>query len=224
MPSEARKQLEKRRLNGAKLLRAGCCVAEVARRLEVSWSAVSKWEHALRAKEPAALRSPHNQFRKPRLGQDQLRRIAWALRRPPKQSGFIDCKAWTLPVVAQLIGRIAQYYGGVSRFTARRVLHCLGFRCERKVYRPRKDAEEVREHWLPSDPCGRGKVCPKLGRGARADRGRIEKAQSENRYSSNQVNGPTPPPTGTTEASCASGGVNITKNGRFENQRCAISQ
>lgn len=147
MPHLDRKELQKRRLRGAKFLRAGYTVAKVARRLGVSWSAAKKWQHIRKSKGEAKLRSPENQFRKPPLDKHDLRRIAKALRRSPKQEGFADCAVWTLPLVALLIARIAHYGQKVSRYTARRVLHYLGFKCGKMVGRPRKDATSRTQHW-----------------------------------------------------------------------------
>lgn len=152
MPSKARKLLEERRLQGVGLLNRGKSVAEVARLLGVSWSAVAKWRDAVRTNGEKALKTPKNQFRAPPLDDAQLRRIGRALRRRPEQEGFTD-HVWTLPLVALLIGRKAHYYEKVSRWTARRVLHHLGFRCAGRFHRRRKDATAEPIHWLPPDSC-----------------------------------------------------------------------
>ena len=94
--------LEARRTRAAKLLRQGRSQSDVARELEVSRQAVSKWARALDDDGARGLRS-RGPLGPPReIDRDQLARVlgivfAWA-----QKDGIVP-NAWTAPRVAELI-------------------------------------------------------------------------------------------------------------------------
>src|SRR5436309_2547469 len=100
-------QLEERRLEAGRLLRAGrLSQAEIARRLGVSRMAVSQWAEQLTHSPQglAALRRRHKPGRPPRLTTQQWQDLLDVLAEGAMRSGFAT-ERWTLPRVRAVIGR-----------------------------------------------------------------------------------------------------------------------
>ena len=98
-------QLEERRLAAGPLLRGGRLTkAEIARRLEVSPTAVSQWEKQLRdgTRGLKSLRRHPQPGRPPRLNPAQWEELLEILAHGAKRSGF-DTERWTLPRVRAVI-------------------------------------------------------------------------------------------------------------------------
>ena len=102
--AEQLKDLERRRLLGAGLLRQGVPQAEVARRVGVHRQSVSRWAEQLQRGGRRALQSAGRIGRKPRLGPAELKCIVRGLERGPEALGY-ETGLWTAWRVADLIER-----------------------------------------------------------------------------------------------------------------------
>ena len=83
--AEQLKELERRRLRGARLLRQGVPQAEVTRQVGVHRQSVSHWAEQLRYGGRQELMSAGRIGRKPRLGPSELKHIVRGLERARKR-------------------------------------------------------------------------------------------------------------------------------------------
>ena len=124
------KELERRRLRAAELLRGGMAQAEVARACEVSRNAVSLWAKAL--------------GRPARLSPAQCSQLIRALKRGALAAGHAT-ELWSLGRVGQLIERC---FG--PRYSATqvwRILGKLGWSCQRPGARAIERDERAIRRW-----------------------------------------------------------------------------
>jgi len=142
--AEQLKELEQRRLLGARLLRQGVPQAEVARRVGVHRQSVSRWAEQLQLGGRQALKSAGRIGRKPRLGPAELKRILRGLQRGPEALGY-ETGLWTVWRVADLIEREC----GVkfSAVQAWRILRQLGWTPQRPTGRALERDEETIRRW-----------------------------------------------------------------------------
>lgn len=136
------KELEKRRLKGARLLLRGMSKAEVARRLGVTRQTVAAWEQRLAAGGRAALK--RGALGRPRqLAAEQERELGRIILAGALAAGF-PTELWTLPRIGKVI---AQRFG-VEYSTGHlwHLLRRLGFSCQKPEKRAlqRNEAEIVR--------------------------------------------------------------------------------
>lgn len=153
------KALEKRRLQGAKLLLRGVSKAEVARRLGVARQTVAAWERRLAEGGRQALK--RGVLGRPRrLNAEQERELGKILMAGALAAGF-PTELWTLPRIGKLIAKRF----GVAYSTGHlwHLLRRLGFSCQKPEKRAtqRNEAEIVRwkRHTWPAlkkKPSGRG--------------------------------------------------------------------
>jgi transposase len=137
------KALEKRRLNGAKLLAQGVSQAEVARRLEVKRQSVSEWAGLLKAKGFEGLK--RRQRGRPRqLSDAQCAELSAMLVKGAIAQGFPN-ELWTLQRVAKLIKERfgVEYSTGHMWYLLRR----LGFSAQRPERRALQRDEQAIERW-----------------------------------------------------------------------------
>ena len=96
--------LQQRRLQAAKLFRAGETLAFVARALHASRQSASRWYQAWKRGGLAALRAAGRAGRKPKLHRRQLEQVERLLCQGARAHGF-GTDLWTLPRVAAVIER-----------------------------------------------------------------------------------------------------------------------
>jgi transposase len=144
-------QLEERRLEAGRLLRAGrLSQAEIARRLGVSRMAVSQWAQRLRDRTRgfATLKRRPHPGRPPRLTPRQWQEVLGILKRGAMRSGF-ETERWTLPRVRAVIeGRFGVMYHP-SYLSVR--LRDLGWTPQVPSVRARERDEELIRAWLDRD-------------------------------------------------------------------------
>jgi transposase len=144
-------QLEERRLEAGRLLRAGrLSQAEIARRLGVSRMAVSLWAARLAhdSQRSAALRRRPKPGRPPRLTASQWEELLGILSKGPKQFGF-ETERWTLPRVRAVIERHFGVTYHVDYLSVR--LRGLGWTAQVPAVRARERDEELIRAWLDRD-------------------------------------------------------------------------
>ncbi|NNN18098.1 MAG: IS630 family transposase, partial [Thermoplasmata archaeon] len=93
---------EKRRRLAYRWLRQGVPRAEVARRLEVSWAAVGKWEKRRLAEGPNSWREKRHPGAVPKLTPEQKARLKTILLNGARAHGY-PTDLWTLKRLAEVI-------------------------------------------------------------------------------------------------------------------------
>ena len=96
--------LERRRLEGLKLLRQGLNQSEVARRVKVCSQTVSRWARTVAERGEKALKAAGRAGRLPLLDFRQRQHLVSLLLEGPEKLGY-ETPLWTYPRVADLIER-----------------------------------------------------------------------------------------------------------------------
>ena len=96
--------LERRRLEGLRLLRQGLNQSEVARRLGVCSQSVSRWAKTLKESGEKGLKAAGRAGRLPLLDARQRQQLVKRLLEGPEKLGY-ETPLWTCPRVADLIER-----------------------------------------------------------------------------------------------------------------------
>jgi transposase len=137
-------ELERRRIEGARLLRKGVSQAEVARRVGVSRQSVNRWAEAMDRGGSEALRSTGFRGRRPGLSDQQIEQLEEILEKGPEAQGFVT-SLWTLKRVG---GVIEQTFG--RRYSTSNVwclLQRMRWSCQRPEGRARERDEEKIRDW-----------------------------------------------------------------------------
>lgn len=137
-------QLEKRRVEALRLLRAGQNLSEVARWLGASKSSVFRWYRTYRRHGRQGLRPKPIPGRPPKLNARQQARLARWLLRGPLACGY-RTDLWTLKRIAQLIEerwRVRYHPNHVWR-----LLVSMGWSCQKPETRARERDEAAIAHW-----------------------------------------------------------------------------
>ena len=139
-----RVQLERRRLQAARLLQNDVSEADVARRVGVHRQSVNRWARQLAAGGRQALKRAPRTGRPPQLSAADVRRIEQGLTRGPEALGY-RTSLWTSWRVADLIERVC----GVTYSTvhAWRVLRALGWTPQRPAGRALERNEAAIRRW-----------------------------------------------------------------------------
>ena len=144
MKTNLAKLREQLRMKAAELFAHGKGVREVARLLNVSPGSSSAWRKAWREGGAGALCAKPQPGPKPCLDDAQRKRLVELLLRGPRAAGFLT-ESWTCPRVAALI----RDEFGVSYHQDHvwRVLHRLGWTCQKPERRARERDEEAICKW-----------------------------------------------------------------------------
>lgn len=137
-------ELEKRRMQAARLLKKGVHEAEIARRIGVHRQSVNRWAKQLAESGISSLKKAGRAGRKPRLSVSDIRRIEKSLKRGPEALGY-NTSLWTARRVADLIRRetgIRYHPGHVWRILGR-----LGWSCQRPTGRALERNEQKIRRW-----------------------------------------------------------------------------
>jgi transposase len=156
-----REQLEERRLEGGRLLRAGTLSqAEIARHLNVSRASVSAWAKIVKQDGLRGLRRRKAAGSSSKLTTAQKQRLKRLLDRGAMACGFATNR-WTLSRVADLIERefdVTYHPNYLSRLLA-----SLGFSPQKPVPQAVEQDEALVRAWLQQD-------WPRIKKGAAARR------------------------------------------------------
>jgi transposase len=137
-------ELEQRRMEAARLLRAGISQSEVARRLGVHRQSVIRWQRVLARTGPAGLKKAGRAGRKPKLTVEQLATLERTLRSGPEVLGYAS-GLWTLGRVRQLIEQ--QYGVRYNPSQVWRILRQLNWSCQRPAGRALERDEQAIRRW-----------------------------------------------------------------------------
>lgn len=141
--------MTERRLEGAKLLKAGkLSQAAIARQLGVSEAAVSQWQHQLNKGGVRALHLKQASGRPAKLSTAQLRQLVRLLKRGAVANGF-ETERWTQSRIQQLIKRTFQ----VSYHTnyIGRLMKQLSWSVQKPETRAIERDEDAIRAWLSHD-------------------------------------------------------------------------
>ena len=144
-----REQMEERRLEGGRLLKAGkLSQAEIARQLGVSPTAVNQWAKRLKAGGVRRLQSGKSPGRPSKLTRSQQHELVRHLKRGALAAGFPTGR-WTLGRVQCLIKRL---FGVVYHLNyLNRLLSKLGWSPQQPLPRAAEQDKELVKAWLEQD-------------------------------------------------------------------------
>lgn len=142
-------QMEERRMEGGRLLRAGKLKkAEIARQLGVSRTAVGAWAKALEAGGLPRLRRRISSGRKSKLSAEQKERLKRFLARGALAAGY-PTDRWTMVWVSELIQKEFDISYNPNSLTG--VLDQLGYRGQKPLPRAAERDEELVKAWHSQD-------------------------------------------------------------------------
>lgn len=144
-----REQMEERRLEGGRLLRAGkLSQAEITRRLGVSRATVSEWAKTVEAKGIRGLRRRKAEGSQSKLNSLQKQKLKCLLDRGALANGF-PTDRWTLERVRQLIQQ--KFEVGYHPNYLNRLLRGLGFSPQKPLPQAMEQEKELVRAWLQRD-------------------------------------------------------------------------
>ena len=143
-PKGSQKELETRRRRAVALRQQGWTYAAIGRHFGCAHSAVIAWTRAYEAGGDAGLNAKPVPGRPRKLTATQLRRLPVLLARGPMAHGF-STELWTGARVAELIFR--QWKVRLHRTQVTRLLHDLGWSCQKPERRALERDEQAIERW-----------------------------------------------------------------------------
>lgn len=144
-----REQMEERRLEGGRLLKAGkLSQAEIARHLGVSRATVSDWAKTVEAKGMRGLRKRKAAGSQSKLNPMQKQKLKYMLDRGALANGF-PTDRWTLERVRQLIQQRFEITYHPNYLN--RLLRQLGFSPQKPLPQAIEQEKELVQAWLQRD-------------------------------------------------------------------------
>lgn len=147
-PTGTAGELAVRRRIAGRLLLQGAGIREVARVVGASSSSVKRWKDALVEGGLEALRPKPSAGREPYLSESEREQLLKILQQGPVASGY-ETEQWTCPRVCEVI----EYHFGVQYHVDHvwRVLHALGWTCQKPEQHARERNEAAIEQWRVRD-------------------------------------------------------------------------
>jgi transposase len=144
-----REQMEERRLEGGRLLKAGKLTkAEIARQLGVTRATVGAWSKAIKAGGFRRLRRRISSGRRSKLSADQKKRLKRLLDRGALAAGY-PTDRWTQVRVCELIKK--EFGITYHPNSLRRMLDHLGYSVQKPMPRAAERDEALVKAWLAKD-------------------------------------------------------------------------
>jgi len=143
-PKGTAAELERRRRRAVQLLDGGHSIATVARMVGAAFSAVWRWQEAVRRRGPTALAPKPVPGRPPKLTTRQRGRLPRVLARGARGHGYAT-DLWTTKRVATVIARefgVRYHPAHVSRLLA-----ACGWSCQKPERRAVERDEAAITHW-----------------------------------------------------------------------------
>ena len=135
---------ERRRRRGARLLEVGVKQAEVARRMGVTRTSVSRWEKLRQEGGEEALKRPKRFGRPRRLSDVQCEELIEQLKAGALAAGFAT-ELWTLPRMRTLIEQ--RFSVELTEPSVWRLLRSLGWSVQRPTGQARQRNEKAIRTW-----------------------------------------------------------------------------
>ena len=135
---------ERRRRRGARLLELGVKQAEVARRMGVTRTSVSRWEKLRQEGGEEALKRPKRFGRPRRLSDVQCEELIEQLKAGALAAGFAT-ELWTLPRMRTLIEQ--RFSEELTEPSVWRLLRSLGWSVQRPTGQARQRNEKAIRTW-----------------------------------------------------------------------------
>jgi len=138
------KALEQRRKKAIKLHEQGKSQYFIAKKLSVSFEAVSNWIEAYKADGVEGLKSKGKPGPKSRLNDKDRKQLKAAILRGPKALGY-STDLWTLERIGKVIKKIskADYHPG----HVWKILISLGFSCQKPETKAKERDEHAIKEW-----------------------------------------------------------------------------
>lgn len=143
-PFGTSEQLARRRKRALKLLRRGCGLTEIARRVGATVQSVCRWRHESTHPKRKTASRQRTPGRPSRLSKSQLRQLVSALNRGAYIYGYVE-DYWTLDRIAHLIGQLFRVRYRTSSVWY--VLQRLGWSCQKPQRRSLARDDEAIAHW-----------------------------------------------------------------------------
>jgi transposase len=140
-------QLERRRRQAIRLLKAGNTLSAVARAVSASVSSVFRWYETYRKKGLTGLRPRPTPGWPPKLSLSQKKRLTTVLVKGPLAAGY-RTDLWTLKRVAQMIRK--QFGVAYHPCHVWKLLGSLGWSCQKPERRALQRDEAAIAHWKRS--------------------------------------------------------------------------
>lgn len=147
-PHGSPQQLEERRFRAMALLRTGRKPAEVARAVGVEARSVRRWAAEVRQGGRNALRAKPASGRPAKLSVRQRDSLRTCLLKGARANGF-PTEVWTCPRLVEFIERTFNVTYHVDHLP--RLLHGLGFSCQKPTRRARERDEQAIGQWVARD-------------------------------------------------------------------------
>jgi transposase len=147
-PQGTAQQLERRRRQAIRLLKAGKSLSAVARALSASVSSVFRWYETYQGSGLRGLRPHPTPGRPPKLSESQKRQLVKVLLKGPLAAGY-RTDLWTLQRVAEVIDRRF----GIQYHPCHvwKLLTGLGWSCQKPERRALQRDEAAIERWKRRD-------------------------------------------------------------------------
>jgi len=143
-PQGSARELEQRRLIAGRMFQEGKTTTEIARLLGVTKPAVSNWRKLWKDHGEAGLTAKPAGHRRCLLSPAQKQQLAGLIDSGPEACG-LGRPFWTLPLVGRLVqDRFGVAYGPTQLW---RLMHELGFSCQRPRRLARQRDEGAIAHW-----------------------------------------------------------------------------
>jgi len=142
------RELEKRRFDAIRLLELGYGPTEVGRILQADRRTVQRWNERFRDRGPDSLRLRPHPGPRPKLSEAQREELVRILLRGPLGEGY-GTQLWTGPRVIEVIRK----HFGLTYHPRHigRVLHALGFSCQRPARRAHERDDRAIRRWVERD-------------------------------------------------------------------------
>lgn len=147
-PKGSAQELEKKRFDALRLLELGYGPTEVGRILQADRRTVQRWHQRFRESGPEALKLKPHPGPHPKLSQPQKEELVRILLRGPLAEGY-GTQLWTGPRVIEVLRK----HFGLTYHPCHigRVLHSLGFSCQRPARRAHERDEQAIRRWIAED-------------------------------------------------------------------------